>query len=134
MCILKGVSRLVKIVAMLALVLYGLASMHCTLEAVPGFEFLKTCCFLEPAPTGSQDCESDGCGSVEGGKYRPEERADFAPQPPLVLALFSSVIEAPLPEHQTALSLASESPPEIPKVWQFSHRTALPPRAPSIAS
>ena len=49
-CILKGVSRLTRIAAMLALVLYGLASMHRILEGVPGFDFLKTCCFVDSAP------------------------------------------------------------------------------------
>ena len=118
---------------MLALVLYGLASMHCILEGVPGFDFLKTCCFVDSAPSAPKDCESDEC-VVESGDYRAEEQTVSAPQPLLLLALLSSVIEAPLPEPQVALLVASESPPEIPKVWQFSHRTALPPRAPSIAS
>jgi hypothetical protein len=118
---------------MLALVLYGLASMHCTLEGVPGFEFLKTCCFADSAPSAPQDCDSDEC-VVESESYRVEEQTVSAPQPLLLLALLASVIEVPLPEAQVASLLASESPPEIPKIWQFSHRTALPPRAPSIAS
>ena len=29
---------------------------------------------------------------------------------------------------------ASSSPPDLPRIWQFSQRTALPPRAPSIVS
>ena len=126
-------SKLTKIAAMLALVLYGLASMHCILEGVPGFDFLKTCCFVDSAPSAPKDCESDEC-VVESGDYRAEEQTVSAPQPLLLLALLSSVIEAPLPEPQVALLVASESPPELPKVWQFSHRTALPVRAPSIAS
>jgi hypothetical protein len=118
---------------MLALVLYGLASMHCILEGVPGLEFLKTCCFVDSAPSAPKDCESDAC-VAESGDYRAEEQTVAAPQPLLLLALLSSMIEAPLPEPQVASLVASESPPELLKVWQFSHRTALPPRAPSIAS
>lgn len=128
-----AVSKLTKVAAVLALVLYGLASMHCILEGVPGFDFLKTCCFVDSAPSAPQDCESDEC-VVEKADYRSEEQTASAPQPLLLLALFSLAIEAPMPEPQVASLVASESPPELPKVWQFFHRTALPPRAPSLAS
>jgi len=119
---------------MLTLALWGLASMHCTLEGVHGLDFLKSCCFVDSAPSAPQDCEGDGCGEVEDGQYRPEEQTASAPQPLIVLALLSSVFEVPLPELQAALFVASESPPELPRVWQFSHRTALPPRAPSFVA
>ncbi len=107
--------------------------MHCILEGVPGFDFLKTCCFVDTGASSPQDCESDEC-VVENGIYRTEEQTVSAPQPLLLLALLSSVIEVPLPEPQVALLVASESPPELSKGWQFCHRTALPPRAPSLAS
>jgi hypothetical protein len=124
------VSKLTKMAAMLALVLYGIASMHCALEGVPGLEFLKSCCFLDEASAAPQDCESDGCSPIEDGKYRPEEQTARAPQPLLPLALYSSAADAPTPETQAALFVASDSPPEISRGWQFSHRAALPPRAP----
>lgn len=129
-----SVSKLIKVTAMLTLVLWGLASMHCTLEGVPGLGFLKTCCFLDSASAAPQDCESDGCSSVEDGQYRPEEQTVSAPQPLLILTLLAPVIEAPPPATQAVLLTASEFPPELPKVWQFSQRAALPPRAPSLAS
>ena len=132
-CMLIAVSRLIKIAALLALVVYGLASMHCILEGVPGFDFLKTCCFMDTKPSGPHECDSDDC-VVESGKYRTEEQTLSAPQPLLFLVFLSSVIEAPLFEPQVALFVASDSPPELPRAWQFSHRTALPPRAPSIIS
>lgn len=120
---------------MLTLALYGLAAMHCTLEGVPGFDFLKTCCFVEAETTAPPDCESDGCGAVEEGSYRPEEQSAFAPQPLLFLVWLSPVSEAPLPRPQIgAAVVASESPPARCRPWQFVHRTARPPRAPSIAS
>jgi len=128
------VSKLTKVVAMLTLAVWALAAMHCHLEGVPGLDFLKCCCFVEAASSPPQDCQTSTCGEVERGNYRAEEQTASAPQPLLLLALLSSVIEAPLPEPQVALLVASESPPELPKVWQFSHRTALPVRAPSIAS
>jgi hypothetical protein len=127
------VSKLTKVFALLTLALYGLASMHCALEGVPGLDFLKTCCFVDSAPSAPQDCDSDEC-AVENESYRAEEQTVSAPQPLLIFALLSSMIEAPMPELQARFSVASQTPPELPKVWQFSHRTALPPRAPSIAS
>jgi hypothetical protein len=128
------VSKLTKVFAMLTLVLWGLATMHCTLEGVPGFDFLKTCCFVESETAAPPDCESDGCGAVEDGNYRAEEQTVFAPQPLLLLALPSPVFDASLPAPQAGAVVASESPPELHKLWQFTHRTALPPRAPSVAS
>jgi len=128
------VSRLTKVAAMLALVLYGLASMHCILEGVPGLEFLKTCCFLDSASSVPQGCEGDGCNAIEGGKYLPEQQTVSAPQPSLLFALFSTVIEAPLPELQATSFSISETPQDLLGAWQFSQRTALPPRAPSVVS
>lgn len=133
-CSLFAVSILTKAIALIVLALWGLAAMHCKLEGVPGFDFLKSCCFVDSAPSSAKDCESDGCGAVEDGGYRAEEQTASAPQPLLILALLSSVVEAPMPELQTHSFVVPKYPPELPKVWQFSHRTALPPRAPSIAS
>ncbi|WCJ60332.1 hypothetical protein NXS98_04155 [Fontisphaera persica] len=115
---------------MLMLALYGLASMHCVLEGVPGFGFLKTCCFVDSAPPASQDCESDEC-AVENENYRAEEQNASAPQPLFILAVLSVAIEVPLPALECHAFVAGKPPPELPRVWQFSYRTALPPRAPS---
>lgn len=127
-------SKLTKAVAVMVLALWGLAAMHCKLEVLPGLDFLQSCCFVDSAPCSARDCESDGCRDVEDGSYRAEERKAAAPQPLPLPALVSPLVEAPLPELQTHSFAASESPPELPRLWQFSHRTALPPRAPSIAS
>jgi hypothetical protein len=128
------VSRLTKIVALTVLALWGLAAMHCKLEALPGLDFLKTCCFVDSAPASPKHCESDGCGAVEDGTYRAEEQTASAPRPLLMVALLPIVIEAPLQELQPCSLVASLPPPELPRAWQFSYRTALPPRAPSIVA
>lgn len=133
-CSLWAVSTLTKASALIVLALWGLAVMHCKLEAVPGFDFLKSCCFVDSEPSSPTDCESDGCGAVEDGGYRSEEQTASAPPPLLILALLSAVIEAPMPELQVCSFVSSHPPPELPKTWQFSYRTALPPRAPSFAS
>jgi hypothetical protein len=128
------VSKLTRIVALTVLALWGLAAMHCKLEAVPGLEFLKTCCFADSSTPSSKGCEGDGCGAVEDGNYRAEEQSAFAPQPVLFLALVARIIEAPLPEFPPYTFGTCHPPPDLPKAWQFSYRTALPPRAPSFVA
>jgi hypothetical protein len=129
-CRLLIVSKLTKFLALTILAVWGLASMHCKLEAVPGFDFLKICCFADSAPSSPKDCDRDGCGAVEDGSYRSEEQTASAPPPLLVLAVLASVIEPAAPDLHAHSLVASRLPPEMPKAWQFSQRTALPPRAP----
>jgi len=132
---LATVSKLTKAVAVVVLALWGLAAMHCKLEVLPGLDFLKkSCCFADSAPSSPKNCESDGCGAVEYGSYRAEEQNAAAPQPLLILALISPVMEAPLPALPGVCFSESQAPPELHRIWQFSYRTALPPRAPSFAS
>jgi hypothetical protein len=128
------VSRIAKFVALTVLVLWGLAAMHCQLETLPGLALLKSCCLVESAASSPNDCKSEGCCAVEDGNYRPEEQTTSVPQPFLVPALLASVIEVPLPELWADSVVASPSPPELLNVWQFSQRTALPPRAPSLVA
>ena len=130
-CTLSAVSKLTKVLAMLTLALWGLASMHCKLEALPGLDFLKTCCFADASPSPHEGCESDGCGAVEDGGYRAEEQVAAAPLPLLMLAVLTSGPEATPLGFQTRPVVGSLSPPELRQAWQFSHRTALLPRAPS---
>ena len=132
-CMLHAVSKRNKLVALSVLVLWGLAAMHCRLEAVPGFGFLKSCCFLDSASASQEDCKSDACGEVEDGVYRVEERKAVAPQPLLLLALAPLVVATPVPEPQAHLLVDSPPWTERPNAWQFSQRAALSPRAPSIA-
>jgi len=113
------------------LVLWGLAAMHCQLELLPGLDFLKSCCLVEATASSSNTCESEGCCALEDGNYRPEEQTAVAPQPIRFPALLAATIEAPLPELPICSFVVIPSPPELLKVWQFSRRTARPPRAPS---
>jgi len=133
-CTLGAVSKLTKVFAMLTLALWGPASMHCTLEALPGLDFLKTCCFADAAPSAHNGCESDGCGAVEDGGYRAEDQPVSAPLPLLVLAALTSAPAATRLEFQARFVVGSLAPPELPQAWQFSYRTALPPRAPSLVA
>lgn len=125
---------LTKAVLLTVLALWGLASMHCTLEAVPGLDFLKTCCFADAGSSSHNGCESDGCGTVEDDGYRAEEQSVSVPLPILIPAVLPSIIETALAEFEDRSVVPSPSPPELPRAWQFSHRTALPPRAPSLVA
>jgi hypothetical protein len=129
------VSRLTKIVALTVVALWGLAAMHCKLEALAGLDFLESCCVSDDAAASSQkDCDDGVCCAVEEASYRAEEQTASAPQPLLVLALTPSIIDAPLPELQAHFYFSPRPPPELRKVWQFYQRAALPQRAPSGAS
>jgi hypothetical protein len=118
--------------------LWVAAGFHCRLEVLRGFEFLSCC--QHPGADQTQahhekDCGDDGCAAVELGLYKLEQ-PQALPQAPLLslVALLSPLTE---PDHVGAfdhLVSVSSSPPELPKVWQFSQRTALLPRAPSFVS
>jgi hypothetical protein len=132
--ILSRVHRFAKYVAMLLLVMWGLATMHCALEQVAGFEFLACCQHPDTVPHQDNDCSSDACAVVESGFYMIEEQASPVPLPGLglsfVLPLWESFPPTPVPRCEPP----NCSPPELPRTWQFSFRTALPPRAPSLVA
>lgn len=133
-CILIDVSKFSKFVVLMVLALWAMAAMHCKLESLPGLSFLKTCCFVDSSvPISPDHCDSDGCGAVEEGGYRMEEATVSAPRPALILALFSTtLIETLQPVLEPVVQTTSFPPPDLPKGWQFSLRTALSPRAPSF--
>jgi hypothetical protein len=118
--------------------LWVAAGSHCRLEILPGFEFLSCCqhSAVEKNPTHHEkDCQDDGCAAVELGFYK-LAKPQQAPLKPLLLLVAWLV---PLPDiYQDAdsacLVRATSSPPDLPRIWQFSQRKALPPRAPSIVS
>ncbi|HEY5914394.1 MAG TPA: hypothetical protein VJA21_27710, partial [Verrucomicrobiae bacterium] len=128
------VSRLARILALLLLTFWGLATVHCRLEEMPGFGFLACCHHTGSTPHQDDDCSRDGCATVESGFYKLEEQPVAAVQllvpvsflPPLAQSdPISDLVRSP-----TARSVSSE----LPHTWQFLLRTALPPRAPSMAS
>ena len=126
-----------KIVALGMIAFWALMSNHCALEMVPGLSFLACSPQTEAARHLPDDCgdEGDACATVESGNYRSEESLVSAGKAPManafVLALLSD-----LPDLESLASRPSLEivPPELARVWQFSFRTALPPRAPSRLS
>jgi hypothetical protein len=118
---------------MLLLALWMPVTMHCALETVPGFSFLQWCCGGEQASEQDHDCSQDSCGVVESGFYKIEEHATAVPGLALVLALAAwDWVDEPLSDTALDLLPTSSAPPGLPRFWQFSYRTALPPRSPSF--
>jgi hypothetical protein len=111
---------------------------HCLLGALPGLEFLSCCQHTESEQTPAhqeEDCAGDACSVIESGLYRLEKPQDMAIKPLLPLVAGLSTAPDADQSDETAFSVSiCLSPPELSRTWQFSQRTALPPRAPSSVS
>lgn len=133
--ILMDVRSFAKAVAMLLLAFWLPVTMHCTLENLPVFSFLQTCCDEDAQPAAPHDCHADFCGDVESGSYRMEDNSTALPA---IAWLLVNAVWVQVSEPPTSPALDPDqpeaSPPELSRYWQFFQRTALPPRAPSILS
>ncbi len=104
---------------------------HCLLEQMPAFSFLR-CAAPGSADTApGSHCEDTACLTLEAGHF---VLASQAKAPMVVLGmmvlelnLFSEGLQASDPRGGIITSV----PPDLPKIWQFAFRAALPPRAPS---
>ena len=120
---------------LLLVALWPLATSHCSLEQMPGLEFLACADEAAAVPHQGNDCETDSCASVESGFYKTEEGRQVVPTAPLVAsALLTAILRESAQPAAGSKIVFDSAPPELPKVWHFSHRTALAPRAPSVAS
>ena len=131
--------KLVKTAFVLALAAFwALVTSHCGLENTFGLEFLT--CSTESdhsAPHQSSDCgDDDACATIESGYYKSEEKQVSVVKPDLaLLALtFALLAEPATDESAPGLAPLQTAPPELAHAWQFSCRTTLPPRAPSLFS
>ena len=122
----------------LAALTWVLLTSHCKIEAVPGFEFLRCATDVhEPSESerSGDPCKDAGCCSVESAQYHAPRQHEIAPV--IVFDIIPmdnfGVVEQCLPK-EVSLGILTAAPPELPTSWQFSLRTALPVRAPSLAS
>lgn len=107
---------------------------HCGWEHLSGLEFLG-CCTSAPADSHQEsDCQTDLCASVEAGNYKTEDRAVTAPAPALQVALLTPLPSLALECFTPTIFVPRSVPAELRQRWQFSFRTAAPPRAPSLVS
>ena len=107
-----------------------LAVNHCILERLPGLAFLQ----CEGDKAGKPDCADDSCATVEKATYKTESGKIAISAPSVLLA---NIFAAPVQAEQDNFDFAGGTPataPELPATWQFSYRTAAPPRAPSVIS
>lgn len=120
---------------------WAAASNHCKLKDIRGLEFLAcgeslACCdSAEDGPDHQhRDCDTDGC-AFETQLYKTENAQDSVPAPIVLFAAFLVAEWAEPSVSEPPSRLLPDAPPmELPRVWQFFHRTALPPRAPSLLS
>ena len=121
------VKRLLQLLGIILAVLWVPITSHCAWENVPGLQLFQCATDTEQ----DSDCNGDACVQVESASYKVSETQTSVPAPPLMV-LFQFALLEMLPAQQPLPVTAA--PPEIPSGWQFSFRTALPPRAPSFVS
>lgn len=130
--------KLVKNAFVLGLVaVWALMTSHCGLENIPGLNFLPCASEAEAASHQPSDCgDDDACASVESGSYRTEQKQIAAEKLSFssVSFLLALLSDRPALERNDSEVSMEAIPPEFEHTWQFSFRTALPPRAPSILS
>lgn len=134
--IIRYVKWLRTIVVLTLAALWLPVSVHCQLEQLPGLEFLS-CCNHEDttAPHQDDDCKGDACAVVESGLYKTEERQISLPAPDwMPVASYCALRPEACFCAEVRSSHQGTAPPELSRVWQFSFRTALLPRAPSVVS
>jgi len=132
---IASVNILKRTIALTFVALWLPVSMHCLLETIPGFNLLDWCCDTGASQSANGGCAQDTCGEIEAGLYRVEDNPTLTPSLAIILAMASPVqaLQPPRPTATTLLPTGS-SPPDLPQTWQFSHRAALPVRAPSFVS
>lgn len=108
-------------------------TMHCQLESVPAFLFLA-CQPGAPESKTDQHCDT-GCCAAEKSQYKSAQLRVTHPSPELLPISFLPQLDLAnaLPA-EVSVGILTAAPPELPTSWQFSSRTALPIRAPSLAS
>ena len=129
-CILTNVKCLKTMTVLALLALWLGSTNHCRLEKIPGLEFLR--CALD-TDTDS-NCDGDGCDVVEKALYKADGAQLVAVAPLFVAAVFLLPTPEQLAPHPLLPDFSTVASPELPGTWQFFYRTALPPRAPSLAS
>jgi hypothetical protein len=120
----------------LVLAWWGLATVHCQIKTISELEILA-CHSTSSSPlVPPSHCEDHACLSVESGQYwsHPDRPFFVLDWDGISLACDFPWTTKCLGSDSVCLAVPAVSPPELAGTWQFSYRTALLPRAPSIAS
>lgn len=133
--IYMGVSRWKALIALLLAMLYLPATGHCLLEQAGWLPSGGDCCEQSASTDRSQSvpCASYGCCPSEFAVYfKTANGIQSLPTAEIPVCVIAFAFDL-LPK-QSLTPVPESYPPELPKIWQFSFRTALPPRAPSFVS
>lgn len=114
---------------------WALLTSHCQVEAMPGFEFLRCAPDSHQSDESGDPCKDNGCCAIESAQYYAPRQYEVVPVIVVGLAPLDNfdAVERSLPK-DISLGILTAAPPELPRSWQFSLRTALLPRAPSVIS
>lgn len=127
--------RFRNIVFALAAFLWLPASAHCELEALSGFEFLHCAVETQSSDGANKGCNDCGCCAVEKSQYRSNHIFQNTPAPGLLPVLLAPWLESFQPlSAEVCLGILTAAPPGLLPSRHFLSRTALPVRAPSLAS
>ena len=130
--------RTIKTTLTLLLAIFWLpVSSHCLLlESAAKLEFLS-CCAHEDTTTAhhEDECATDSCAVVEGAQYKSSlQRVTVPPLDMHVAFELPHLLVTTLESAAIAAHQADDALMQLPVAWQFSFRTAAPPRAPSLVS
>jgi hypothetical protein len=125
-----SVRRANALMALILAVLWLPVTMHCSLEALPGLEFLICCAHDDTAaPHEDDDCEADACAVVESGFYKLQDHEDLV----AVSGDFEVINSFHSNDTESGVGQGVPAEPHPECVgWQFSSRAAPLPRAPSF--
>lgn len=119
-------------IALLLALSYLPATGHCLLESAGWLPSGGECCEESSSANGSPafPCAYGCCPSEYAVYFSPAHvGAPLIAEVPVCVVATVELVPKPSPP------VAPESsPPELLKLWQFTSRTALPPRAPSFVS
>jgi hypothetical protein len=130
--------RTIKTIMTLLLAIVWLpVTSHCLLlESAANFEFLSCCAHEDPSTTQHEDeCATDACSVVEEAQYKSSlQRVTVPPLDTHVAFELPALHDAPLNSAASTAHPAADALARLTVAWQFSARTALPVRAPSLVS
>jgi hypothetical protein len=132
---LARVKWLKTVVALMLLALWMPATSLCLIERAGWFANDNCCPSSSQSAPNSQSSGEATCCALASATYEANNNQTVAVASPIVAFLVLWDLTAVVEELNTPQSVSlSPSPPDLPVTWQFSLRTALPPRAPSFVS
>ena len=133
LCMNAIVRRLKTMVGWVLLLVWLPATSLCLIERAGWLADDECCPSAAPKTTPSKPCSDSVCCTLASATYKADEDQQPHVAAPLVAWVpgIEDLIVDPDPV-PVAGHLGDLGPPELRTTWQFTFRTALPPRAPSF--